>query len=366
MRVLFVVPYPVEGPSTRYRVEQYLPYLRQQGVEVTVARFIASADFYANMYRHGRRVYKAAYVLTRIARRFVVVLRAWRYDVIVIQREAMPYGPPIIERLLARSGTPLVFDFDDAIYLRRSSEANQRLAWLKQPEKTAEIVRLSRHVIAGNPILAAYAEPLNPHVTIIPTPIDLHHYPMRGVVERTAVNIGWVGTITNVAYLHLLDEVLADLARRFAITVTVVGGEYQNPHVTVINRPWRLANEIADLHDFDLGLMPLPDEEWTRGKCGFKILQYMGAGVPCVASPVGVNADIIQSGVNGFLADSPAEWQHALTALIQSPDLRQRMALAGRATIAEQYDLAIHAPRLLAVLRQAAGEIRDWRLEIRD
>ena len=354
MRALFVVPYPLEGPSTRYRVEQYLPFLREHGLEIDVARFIASSDFYNAMFQPGRQLRKVTYVAWRMMRRFWDALRARRYDVILIQREAMPYGPPLIERMLIRSGVPIVFDFDDAIYLRRSSEVNRRLAWLKQPEKTAEIISHSAHVIAGNRILAEYARRFNTAVSIIPTPLDLTRYTIRPAKQAETVNIGWVGTLTNSPYLHMLDDALAELGRRFAVTLTVVGGDYTHATLPVINRRWQLENELTDLHDFDIGIMPLPDTEWTRGKCGFKILQYMAVGVPCVASPVGVNTDIVQTGVNGFLADSPAEWVDALSQLVKSLALRQQLGLAGRATVEDGYVLHTQTPRLLAVLQDTA------------
>jgi glycosyltransferase involved in cell wall biosynthesis len=356
MRTLFIVPYPIEGPSTRYRVEQYLPYLREYGLQIDVARFIASSDFYSRMFQPGRHLQKAAYVAWRMARRLADALRAKRYDVILIQREAMPYGPPLIERLIFRSGVPVVYDFDDAIYIRRSSAANRRMAWLKQPQKTAELVARSAHVIAGNRILADYARQFNTAVSIIPTPIDTTRYTVRQARQSTTLTIGWVGTLTNSEYLHSLDEALTILNGRFPFTLTVIGGKYSHPVMLTINRPWRLEDELADLHEFDVGVMPLPDTEWTRGKCGFKILQYMAAGVPCVASPVGVNADIIQSGVNGFLADSPAEWVEALTQLAQSATLRQQIGLAGRATVEADYSLQKQLPRLLTVLQQTARE----------
>lgn len=354
MRALFIVPYPIEGPSTRYRVEQYLPYLREHGLEIDVARFIGSSDFYGRMFQPGRHLQKAAYVAWRIMRRLADALRANRYDVILIQREAMPYGPPFIERLIFRSGVPVVYDFDDAIYIRRSSKANRRMAWLKQPEKTAELIARSAHVIAGNRILAEYARQFNKTVSTIPTPLDMARYTVRPARQRDTLTIGWVGTLTNSAYLHSLDEALTVLNGRFPLTLTLVGGEYIHPIMPTINRPWRLENELVDLHDFDMGVMPLPDTEWTRGKCGFKILQYMAAGVPCVASPVGVNVDIIQTGVNGFLANSPAEWVDALTQLAQSATLRQQVGLAGRATVEADYALQKQTPRLLTILQQTA------------
>lgn len=355
LKVLFVVPYPVDAPSTRYRVEQYLPYLRAHGVQCAVVRFIASRQFYQTMYQPGQNGRKALYTVGRMAARLGHLLRSRRYDVVFIQREAAPYGPAFIEQMMAGLGTPLVYDFDDAVYLRRSTAANRRVAMLKQPQKTATIIQKSTHVIAGNRFLAAYAQRYNSEVTIIPTTLDTERYTLRPKRTGAEITIGWVGTTTNVAYLHLIQEPLAQLAQRHAVRLLVVGGDVDLPGVPVVCQPWRLENEIADLHAFDIGIMPLVDDEWTRGKCGFKALQYMAVGVPAVVSPVGVNADFIRSGQNGFLADSAESWLTHLTALVESAELRQRVGLAGRQTVVEQFSLQQHAPRLLGVLQTAAG-----------
>lgn len=355
LKVLFVVPYPIDAPSTRYRVEQYLPYLQAHGVQCDVARFIASRSFYLTMYRPGRNVRKALYTVGRMAARLAHIWRSRRYDVIFIQREAAPYGPAFVEQLMARLGTPLVYDFDDAVYLRRSTAANRWAGILKQPQKTARIIEKSAHVIAGNRFLAAYAQRYSQAVTIIPTTLDCDRYTLRPNRMSADITIGWIGTTTNVAYLRLIQQPLAQLAQRHAFRLLVVGGEIDLPGVPVVCKPWRLENEIADLHAFDIGIMPLVDDEWTRGKCGFKALQYMAVGTPAVVSPVGVNADFIQSGQNGFLADSADAWLAHLSALIESAELRQTMGLAGRQTVVDQFSLRQHAPRLLTVLQTVAG-----------
>jgi glycosyltransferase involved in cell wall biosynthesis len=355
MKVLFIVPYPTEGPSSRYRVEQYLPHLRAAGIEATVRSFIRPASFYQLLYRRGHIWRKALFFLFSAASRLLDVVRASRYDLVFIHREAFPFGPPLVEWLLARLGCPLVYDFDDAIYLPNSSQANRWLGFLKTPGKTARIISYSRRVIAGNDYLRDYARQYNPQVTIIPTPVDTDLYTVRPYpgAGGSEVTIGWMGSTTTSHYLRLLDDVFRRLAGRYNLTVKVVGGDYRLEGVNILNRPWSLAGEVADLQSFDIGVMPLPDNEWTRGKCGFKLLQYMGVGVPVVCSPVGVNGEIVQDGVNGYLAATEEEWLTKLSDLIEDASRRQELGRQGRATVEARYSVKVNAPRLLEVLHAA-------------
>lgn len=353
MEVLFVVPYPVEAPSTRYRVYQYLPYLAANGVQPTVSRFIESSDFFRLLYRPGHVAYKAAYFAGQTLRRLLDITRARRFDAVFVQREALPIGPALFESAIARLKIPIIYDFDDAIYLSRSSKANRWVSWLKQPQKTASIVRQSSVVIVGNRVLHEYARQYNEHVTIIPSSIDATAYTLRAPQTQSdaPVTIGWVGSNTNLDYVAELAPVLRAVGERYPIEVQIVGGDVALPGVNVRCRPWQLANEISDLHQFDIGIMPLPDDPWTRGKGGFKAIQYMGVGVPVVTSPVGINCEIITDGENGFLVSSDAEWQAALTRLVADAALRQRLGHAGRVTVEQHYSTQVNGPKLLATIQ---------------
>ncbi|MHA1937812.1 MAG: glycosyltransferase family 4 protein [Candidatus Thorarchaeota archaeon] len=357
MKVLFIVPYPIDGPSTRYRVWQYLPYLQSQGIEPTVRPFVDSSAFYELLYRNGYLLRKAAYTLRSLFRRATDLLRLPDFEAIFIQREAFPLGPAVFERLVSLADLPVIFDFDDTIYLPHASEANHWISWLKQPAKTADIIRYSTCVIAGNEVLARYATRFNRNVIVIPTSIDTDRYTVRPPAKpgKDPITIGWIGSGTTVKYLHQLSTVFRELVQRYAIRIIVVGARYELPGVEVICRPWSLENELSDLHSFDIGVMPLPDDEWTRGKCGLKALQYMGVGVPAVVSPVGVNNKIVTDGVNGFLANSDKTWFVRLSALVEDPSLRRRLGLAGRATVEEQYSLRVNAPHLLRVIRSVTN-----------
>jgi glycosyltransferase involved in cell wall biosynthesis len=258
-----------------------------------------------------------------------------------------------LEWFLARSGLPIVYDFDDAVWQPHSSQANRAFQILRYPEKVKRIMRLSREVIAGNGYLRDYALRHNPRVAVIPTPVDtdlLYPGPQR---NGRSVTLGWIGSHSSAIYLGSLDPVLRHLAERHDLRVKVVGGEYHSAHARVSTHEWRLDREAADLHSFDIGLMPMPDNPWTRGKCAFKALQYMAVGIPVVCSPVGMNVEVVQDGINGFLARSEADWIERLSLLIENPGLRRAMGQAGRAVVEERYSVKANFPKLLRVLEDA-------------
>lgn len=353
LKILFLVPYTTEGGSNRFRVEQYLPDLRRRGVESVVRPFLCSSAFYDILYRPGRTLRKGWYFLASSLNRLLDLVRSRKFDRIVIHREAFPIGPPVLEWLLSRSRIPIVYDFDDAIWQRNTSEANRALQFLKCPGKVVTIIRLSGQVIAGNAYLRDFALRHNSHVTVIPTPIDTDRFHPVPRVEGEGVTLGWIGSQSSAPYLRILDQVLPSLASRCDVRLRVVGGEYHNAGARVSNHEWRLDREVADLQSFDIGLMPMPDNEWTRGKCAFKALQYMAVGIPVICSPVGMNSEVVQDGFNGFLADSEAEWIERLSLLIEDRGLREAMGQRGRAVVEERYSVQANFPKFLQVLEDA-------------
>jgi len=306
------------------------------------------------LYKPRRYLEKASYFLVSTANRILDLLRALRHDLIFIQREAFPYGPPIFEKLLARLGKPIIYDFDDAIYLPQASKANKLFIFLKNSQKTKEIIRLSQQVIVGNDHLKEYAIRYSENVTMIPTAIDTDRYLISEPRSSDIVTLGWIGSHSTLPYLNLVETALRQLSKRYDILLRIVGGEYHLEGVQVDNRTWSLQDEVSHLQSFDIGLMPLLDNERARGKCGFKALQYMAVGVPCVCSPVGVNREIVQDGYNGYLAGNEDEWIEKFSILIESPDLRCKLGLRGRATVEERYSIKANLPKLLTVLKTAA------------
>jgi len=354
IRVLALLPYPTgRAPGQRYRIEQWAPRLRTEGVELSLAPFLSPSGMDV-LYHRGRAASKVRDTLRGYLRRGRDLTRPGAHDVIYVYREAAPLGPAWIEALLARR-RPLVFDFDDAIYLPAHTEANAAVRFLKQPGKAARICRLARHVTVGNETLAAFARRHTSAVTVIPSTIDTEAYAVRTRPPGARPVVGWTGSATTLPYLRLLEGALVRLRRRMDYELHVIGGELEIAGVDVRCRPWRAETEVEDLRPLEVGLMPLPDDEWTRGKCGMKALQYMGLAIPPVVSPVGANATIVHDGVNGFHARSEDQWVDRVATLLADPALRARLGAAGRRTVEESYSAGVQAPRMARVLREAAG-----------
>jgi glycosyltransferase involved in cell wall biosynthesis len=376
LRALFLTPNPIEAANTRYRIYQFFPYLKSRGIECEIAPFISS-ELFGALYRRGRTVRKMAGIARSVMGRVADVMRARRFDVVYVSREAMLFGPPVIEWLVSKvARRPMVFDFDDALFVSYVSPTYGRFAsWLKCPSKSSRILAMSAHVIAGNEYLASYARRHNRRVTVLPTVVDTEMFaggdpipaprddrawPISNPATRPVV--GWIGSHSTARYLDLIAPALQRLARRrrFVFRVIGAGRDVDIPGVEVENRRWDMATEVRDFRDLDIGVYPIRDDEWSRGKCAFKAIQYMAAGAPCVSSPVGMTTEVIKNGVNGFLASSTEEWLHCLDLLLEDAPLRERLAREGRITVKEKYSLNAHAPRLAAVLEDTAKMKHDY------
>lgn len=373
VRVLALSPIPIDGAGCRFRIAQYVPYLREAGFDVHISPFY-TPEFFRLVYQPGHHARKAATFVRLAARRLAELRDLDRYDLVFLYREAIPIGPPIVERRIARRGVPIVYDFDDAIFLPHASEANRAVSFLKHPARVVELLRRSTAVIAGNEFLAAYARQHHRDVTVIPTVVDTARFvPRAGGAAADPPVVGWIGSPTTFPYLEALAGVLREVAARrpFALKVSGAGRPVRFPGVRVIEEPWSLDDEVRLFNTCDVGVYPLFDDEWSRGKCGFKAIEFMACGVPVVAAAVGVNREIIADGANGFLAATPAEWVEKIERLLADPALRARFAAAGRRTVEARYALTVTAPRLAAVLAAAwrgeragtRGEDRTWAAE---
>jgi glycosyltransferase involved in cell wall biosynthesis len=353
MKIFFIVPYPTEGASNRFRVEQYLPYLRSKNIQYEVRPFI-SRKFYKILYLRRHYFKKIFYFLINTLNRIIDILRLLRYDLVFIHREAFLMGPPFFEYVVSKLKKPIIYDFDDAIFLPDTSEYNSFVERFKRPDKISTNIRLSDYVIAGNKYLQDYALRYNDKVTIIPTSINTDIYRHTWRFNKSYTVIGWMGSNTTVKFLKLLRNVFKELIRRYPnIEIRIIGGDFSiNGVPNIKSQKWSMEKELRDLEGFDIGIMPMPDNEWTKGKCGFKAILYMSMGIPCVCSPVGVNKEIITDGVNGFLADSDEEWIEKLSMLIENPGLRQRLGSAGRITVEEEYSVKVNVPKFLEVLEK--------------
>jgi glycosyltransferase involved in cell wall biosynthesis len=361
-RLLVLSPVPAEGAGCRFRVMQYVPALEQAGFSVTVAPFF-DRPFFEMVYKPGHYAGKLAAFCRQSLERLKLLLSRDRYDAFFVYREAYPFGPPLLETLLARAGRPLIYDFDDAIFLNNSSDANRFTSGLKYPQKVGPIIRQSSLVLAGNQYLAEYARGYSRSVEVLPTCVDTTVFMPRRTPRPAATPpvIGWIGTPTTAPYLKALEPVLTRLASQsvFEMRVSGSGEPLQFAGVKTTNERWSLDREVELFNTCDIGVYPLTDDAWAKGKCGFKAIQFMACGVPVVAAAVGVNTEIIQDGVNGFLASTDAEWEEKIGRLLADAVLRQRLGDAGRKTIEQRYSLAVNAPRLAGLLRNAVdGRIR--------
>lgn len=355
MKIIFFVPYPSEGASNRFRVQQYLPYLNDRGIKYSLRPFVSSA-FFRVLYSPGMRPEKIGHFIASSVKRLGDLVSSLSYDIAFVHREIFPIGGPFFENLLHRSGVPIIFDFDDAIFIADTSEGNNFMERLKRPDKVAKIISMASHVIAANRYLADFALKHSPKVSIIPTPIDTDKYKpaaRRGPADQ--VVIGWMGSHTTAKYLKGLENVFLKIKARYDFAqIRFVGGVCKFEKFSDFSfRPWSLEGEVEELQQFDIGIMPMPDNVWTRGKCGFKAIQYMAVGAAAVCSPVGVNTDIVADGENGLLAQDEAEWVGKLSMLIEDRALRMKMGMKGRDTAEKRYSLKAHAPAFLDVIESS-------------
>ena len=350
MRVLVLPRYAHLGASSRMRMTQYFPALRDAGAKITVSPLLE--DSYVRALYAGQRALGS--LLRGFARRVGAMLSAGGFDLVWVEKELLPWLPPIVERL--PGGVPWVVDYDDAVFhrydLHRSALVRALLG-----SRIDTVMHRADVVVAGNAYLAERARTAGcKRVEVVPTVVDLLRYPIRKPhVAGGAVVIGWIGSPSTAYYLRDIASVIDALQRRFTVHALAVGARPDQVLGTPFQAvPWNEAQEAALVASFDIGIMPLPDEPWERGKCGYKLIQYLACGVPVVASPVGVNREIVQPGINGLLATEPAEWERALVRLISDAELRQRMGEFGRQRVETGYSLQAQAPRMLSILQTVA------------
>jgi glycosyltransferase involved in cell wall biosynthesis len=356
-RVLLLSRYGPLGASSRLRFYQYLPFLERAGVEVTVAPFFEDGYLDHLYYSSGERRFKD--VLAAYLRRVRAVLSAGRYSAAWIEKEVFPFLPAGFETLSKRIGIPNVVDYDDAIFHNYDLHPRWAVRHLLG-KKIDTIMAGAAMVIVGNDYLAQRARAAGAHrVEILPSVVDLSKYP--GVQEKTRegpFTIGWIGSPSTTKHLLEAESALKQVCRNRGGKIVLIGaGENPFSGLMATLCEWDGEREAEEIGNFDVGIMPLPDNPWEKGKCGFKLIQYMACGKPVVASPVGVNREIVVDGVNGFLASSREEWVRALERLKSDTVLCRTMGANGRRMVEEKYCLQVTAPRLHRLFLEAAGRI---------
>ncbi len=357
MKVLFLTKYPRSGASSRYRVYQYLPFLREQGVAFDVSPFY-SERAYGLIYQPGHLPGKVVGVLAGVFRRLRDAWRIRRYDVVFCQREALPFGPLWFERRVRACQVPLIFDYDDALFIFKPSASTPLSDKLKNPGRIPRIMASASAVFAGNDYLRDQAANWCPDARTVLVAEDTRRIPRRPRHnEKKHLILGWLGSPSTEKYLQGIRQPLETLAQRLeargqSMELRVIGGgRFASSVFPVKHIPWRLDTEVVQLHQCDMGLMPLPDEAWSLGKSGGKARTYMAAGVPAVVSDVGFNRQLIDNGRSGFLCATDEQWLQALEDLSHSAALRENIAQAARAEVEQKHSLDVLAPKFLAHLR---------------
>ena len=354
-KILFLVAHrPGRSPGQRFRFEQYLDYLEKHGFNYNISYLISEKDD-ASFYASGKLLKKIGIVLKSTWQRIQDLRAARDHDLVFIYREAHMLGFTWFEKRLKRNGSKIILDFDDSIWLNDTSDGNRPLAWLKKPSKTAEILRLSDIAFVGNDFLAAYARRFNQDVHVVPTTLDTTYFTPRAKESDMSVCIGWTGSSTTLKHLREALPVLRELRRKFGekVSFRVISNKPLEADLPGLeNIQWNKETEVSDLYPIDIGIMPLPDDEWARGKCGFKGLQYMALEIPAVMSPVGVNKQIIQDGINGFLAGNQQEWIDKISLLIESKALREKLGKAGRQTVLDRYSFESQKDRYVQLFNR--------------
>lgn len=354
MKILIIAPYPPgKAPNQRFRFEQYFNLFEKQRITYDYRPFW-NDKVWSIFYHKGYFFTKLIGLLSGIAKRFWLLTTINRYNFIFIHRECLPIGPPIIEFIISRIlQKKIIYDFDDAIWLPNNSEANRFIArWFKYHQKVKAICKMSYKVSAGNHFLAEYAKQVNDCVEVIPTTIDTdnYHNQIKTLSANQSLVVGWTGTHSTLIQISQIEEQLGQLQKEIPFELLLIcNADPGFLNVEYRYQPWSAETEIKDLLQFDIGLMPLRNTDWERGKCGFKALQYMSLGIPCVASDVGANSNIITHDQDGILIspEKPGDWIWQIRELIKNPEKRKILGDAGRQTVLNHFSVKSNSNKYL-------------------
>ncbi len=354
MKILFIVPYPTDkAPSQRFRFEQYYNLLNEKGIAYDIRPFLSN-EIWDILYLPGRFPKKAAGILGGLIKRFFLLFKLKQYDYIFIHREATPIGPSFFEYFASRwLKKKIVYDFDDAIWIPNYSEANSFFSFLKGYGNVHKICTYAWKVSCGNEFLCDYARKFNSNVVYNPTTIDTNNYHNR-VKDQSGDEfvIGWTGSHSTIRYIGEIIQVLAALEKKYTFTFRVISDlkpEFELESLEYVK--WKKETEIEDLLGFNIGIMPLVNDKWANGKCGFKALQYMSLGIPALVSPVGVNSRIVDHGLNGFICETPEQWEKAIETVLQNREALREMSKQTRKKIIDHYSVESNSDNFIRLFQ---------------
>jgi len=354
MKVLFFAMHRKDRvPGQRFRFEQYFEYLEENGVQCELS-YLISEDDDKYFYKQGHVLAKISLLFRSLMKRYKETRRIEQYDAVYIAREAFFLGGPFFEKMIAKKDVKLFFDFDDAVWIHGVSKGNRLAGIFRNAGKINKILPIADTVVSGNQFLADYASKFNENIVIFPTTIDTNVYVKKNnMAQKDSILIGWSGSFSTIKHFEIIIPVLSRIKKRYGekIQFKVIGdGNFECKDLDIIGFPWRLDTEVEELSTFDIGVMPLPNDVWSKGKCGLKGLQYMSLGIPTLMSPVGVNSEIIDDGFNGFLPRNEDEWFVRISELVKSKELRNDVGEKGRQTVEERYSLNANKERFLSLI----------------
>ena len=351
-RILVLPRYTEKGPSSRVRMYQYLPYLKEAGFECDVQPFFDDG-YIESLFQHKHQNYLN--IFRAYFRRVIISLKFQQYCLVWLQYELLPWMPACLEKMLLRNSTKLVIDYDDAVYHRYDQHRSFVVRKLLG-KKIDQLMYLADIVIAGNEYLSSHAKRAGAkQVEIIPSVVNTEQYQIRDEAnsKEEEIYIGWIGSPTTVKYFSSIEKVIKAISNEQTKFI-IIGASLPIAFLgySIESWSWSLETEVKLIQKLDIGIMPLVDDPFERGKCGYKLIQYMACGLPVVASPVGINQKIIKHGENGFLASNEDEWIEAITMLQENPILRKEMGLKGREMVVQYYALQVTAPKITNIIKQ--------------
>lgn len=351
-RIAFVVQLPQGvSPGQRFRIEQYESILSEHGFQFETFPFLDSKT-YKILYKKGFLIKKISGVVRGFLRRIFFLFKAKKFDFIFLQREMAPIGPPVLEWFFVKIlKVKIIYDFDDAIWIPNVTEGNQIARFAKCFWKVKWICKWSYRVSTGNEFLAKFAKQYNKNVVINPTCVDTENkYNLPASQHNNPVVIGWTGSHSTIQFLAVGIPAIQKLEALHQFRFLTICDKIPEFDVKSLEfKPWNKQTEIEDLSQINIGIMPLKADAWSEGKCGFKLIQYMALGIPAVASPVGVNKEIIDEGINGYLCKTEEEWIERLTELLNDKEKRIRFGKKGREKIVKEYSIEANASNFLSL-----------------
>jgi glycosyltransferase involved in cell wall biosynthesis len=357
-RILILCPQPENtAPGQRLKYEQYFGYLRENGYDITVSTFQTPA-LWKIVYKKGHFFRKVFWVLYGYLVRVFDLMRIPFYDGVFVFLRVTPFGPPIFERLTRLLARRVVYDIDDLVFLNKTSDANRAIASLKGSSKYLYMMGCADHVITCTPYLDEFVRRHNTRTTDISSTINTDTYaPKTAYSNGSPIVLGWSGSFSTSPYLRLLEKPLRELRKRVEFKLRVIGdASFKMEGIEVEALPWAESTEVRDLSAIDIGLYPLPDEQWVFGKSGLKALQYMALGIPPVATAIGANFRVIEDGVSGYLVRNEEEWVDRLEKLAKDPELRKRLGQAARKRVEDQFSIRANRDTYLGIFRNVYGE----------